>query len=135
MHSQLTRALRQLEPFRTGNAPGTSPNRVCVIDFRTSTIDQVIDRVMEMDKMSSWLMVGELERTLPTKEVARTHAPLPMRNTQPQPNLESYTEKTGNEYTTQRREEYTGCLRGKPKLGKKPRQPTDCELSLYQNVQ
>ena len=47
-----------------------------------------------------------------------------------------HTQKTGNgNHATKEKKRYTGCLRGKPKLREKPRQPTGCKLSLCWNVQ
>ena len=73
MHSQLTRAPPEEEAKTIILASLREPLRtVCaVIDFQTSTIDQVIAWVMEMDKNSSWLTMGALQRALPTEEDLR----------------------------------------------------------------
>ena len=73
MHSQLTRTPPEEETRAIFLAALREPLRtVCtVIDFRTSTIDQVIDRVREMEKTSSWLTLGALQRALPTDEDLR----------------------------------------------------------------
>ena len=72
MHSQLTRAPPEEEAKAVFLVALWELRTVCaVIDFRTNTIDQVIDRVMEMDKTSSWLTMGALQRTLPTEEDLR----------------------------------------------------------------
>ena len=42
-----------------------------VLDFRTNTMDQVIDRVLEMDKTSSFMSMGMLHRALPKEEELR----------------------------------------------------------------
>ena len=71
MHSQLTRAPPEEEEVKTVFLATLQERlrKMCaIIDFRTSTIDQVIDRVMEMDKNSSWLTMGALQQALPTKE-------------------------------------------------------------------
>ena len=62
MHSQLSRAPSEEETKAIFLATIWEPLRtVCiVIDFRTNTIDQVIDRVREMEKSSSWLALGAL---------------------------------------------------------------------------
>ena len=50
------------EPLRT----------MCVVlDFRNNTMDQVIDRVLEMDKHSSFMSLGALHRALPKEEDLR----------------------------------------------------------------
>ena len=69
MHSQLTRASPKEEAKAIFLAALREPLRtVCaVIDFRTSTINQVIDRVMDMEKTSLWLTMGALHCTLLTK--------------------------------------------------------------------
>ena len=73
MHNQLTRALPEQEVKAIFLATLREPlQTMCaVIDFQTSTIDQVIDRVMEMDKSSSWLTMEALQWALPTKEDLR----------------------------------------------------------------
>ena len=73
MHNQLSRAPPEAEAKAIFLAALREPLRtVCaVIDFRTSTIDQVIERVREMEKTSSWLTMGALQRTLPTEEDLR----------------------------------------------------------------
>ena len=73
MHSQLSRAPPEEETKAIFLAALREPLRtVCtVIDFRTSTVDQVIDRVREMEKSSSWLALGALQRALPTDEDLR----------------------------------------------------------------
>ena len=73
MHSQLSRAPPEEETKAIFLAAlGELLCTVCtVIDFRTSTVDQVIDRVREMEKSSSWLALGALQRALPTDEDLR----------------------------------------------------------------
>ena len=49
------------EPFRT----------MCVVlDIQTSTMDQVIDRVLEMDKQRSWMLMGALQQALPKRRIS-----------------------------------------------------------------
>ena len=73
MHSQLTRAPPKAEVKAVFLAALREPLRTmcAVIDFRTNTIDQVIDQVMDMDKNSSWRTMGALRRPLPTEEDLR----------------------------------------------------------------
>ena len=73
LHNQLTRAPPEdeakvvflavlQEPFRT----------MCVVlDIQTSTMDQVIDRVLEMDKHNSFMSLGALHCALPKEEDLR----------------------------------------------------------------
>ena len=70
MHSQLTRASSEEEAKAIFLATLREPLRIvcAVIDFKTSMIDQVIDRVMDMEKTSSSLTMGALQQALPTKE-------------------------------------------------------------------
>ena len=73
MHSQLSRAPPEEETKAIFLAALREPLRtVCtVIEFRTSTIDQVIDQVREMEKSNSWLAMEALQRALPTDEDLR----------------------------------------------------------------
>ena len=70
MHCQLSRAPPEAETKAIFLAALWEPlHTMCtVIDFRTSTVDKVIDRVREMEKSSSWLAMGALQRALPTEE-------------------------------------------------------------------
>ena len=63
MHNQLTRAPPEAEAKAIFLAILPEPlGIVCaVIDFQTSMIDQVIDRVMDMEKTSSWLTMVALQ--------------------------------------------------------------------------
>ena len=73
MHNQLTWAPPEAEVKAIFLV--ALPERLCtvcaVIDFRTSMIDQVIDRVIDMEKTSSSLTMGALQRALPTEEDLR----------------------------------------------------------------
>ena len=73
MHCQLSRAPPEAETKAIFLAALREPLRtVCtVIEFRTSTIDQVIDQVREMEKSNSWLAMEALQRALPTDEDLR----------------------------------------------------------------
>ena len=73
LHSQLTRAPPEDDAKAVFLAALREPLRaMCgILDFRTSTIDQVIDRVLEMDKTSSFLSMGALQRALPKEEDLR----------------------------------------------------------------
>ena len=70
MHNQLTRAPPEKEPKAVFLAALGEPLRIvcAIIDFLTRTIDQVIDWVMDMEKTSSWLTMGALQRALSTEE-------------------------------------------------------------------
>ena len=73
LHSQLTRAPPEDEAKTVFLAALREPLRtMCgVVDFRTSTVDHVIDRVLEMDKNSSFMSLGVLHRALPKEEDLR----------------------------------------------------------------
>ena len=70
MHNQLTRVPLEGEAKAIFLAALWEPlcTMCTVIDFQTNTIDQVIDRVMDMEKTSSSLTMGALQQALPTKE-------------------------------------------------------------------
>ena len=70
LHSQLTREPPKDEAKAVFLAALREPLRaMCgVLDFRTSTMDQVIDRVLEIDKHSSLMSLGVLHRALPKEE-------------------------------------------------------------------
>ena len=46
-------------------APPEDEAKVVLLDFQTSTVDQVINRVLEMEKHSSFMSLGALHRALP----------------------------------------------------------------------
>ena len=73
LHNQLTRAPPEDEAKAVFLAALREPLRtMCgVLDFRMSTMDQVIDRVLEMDKHSSFMSLGVLHRALPKEEDLR----------------------------------------------------------------
>ena len=70
MHNQLSRAPPEAETIAIFLTTLREPLRmVCtVIDFCTSTVDQVIDQVREKEKSSSSLTMGTLQRALPIDE-------------------------------------------------------------------
>ena len=73
LHRQLTRAPPEDEAKAVFLDTLREPLRtMCVVlDFQTSTMDQVIDRVLEMDKRSSFMSLGALHRALPKEEDLR----------------------------------------------------------------
>ena len=73
LHSQLTRAPPEDEAKAMFLAGLREPLRtMCgVLDYRTSSMDQVIDRVLEMDKNNSFMSLGALHRALPKEEDLR----------------------------------------------------------------
>ena len=73
LHNQLKRAPPEDEAKAVFLAALREPLRtMCgVLDFRTSTVDQVIDRVLEMEKNNSFMSLGMLHRALPKEEDLR----------------------------------------------------------------
>ena len=73
LHSQLTRAPPEDEAKAVFLAALREPlRRMCgVLDFCTSPVDQVIHRVLEMDKNSSFMSLGMLHRALLKEEDVR----------------------------------------------------------------
>ena len=70
LHNQLTRAPLEDEAKAVFLAALREPLRTmcAVLDFRTSTMDQVIDRVLEIDKNSSLMSMGALQQALSKDE-------------------------------------------------------------------
>ena len=70
LHNQLTRAPPEdeVKALFLATLRETLRTMCGVLDFQTSTMDQVIDRLLEMDKYSSFMSLGALHRALP-KEV------------------------------------------------------------------
>ena len=70
LHNHLTRAPLEEEVKGVFLAVLQEPvQTMCAVqDFRTSTIDQVIDHILEMDKNSTWMSMGTLQRVLPKEE-------------------------------------------------------------------
>mgnify|MGYP000597861148 CR=1 FL=1 len=73
LHRQLTSAPLEDEAKAVYLAAlRESLRTMCVVlDFRTNTIDQVVDQVLEMDKNSSLMSMGALQRALPKDEDLR----------------------------------------------------------------
>ena len=73
LHSQLTRAPSEEEAKTVLLAALREHLRaMCgVLEFRMSTMEQVIDRVLEMDKHSSFMSLGVLHRALLKEEDVR----------------------------------------------------------------
>ena len=73
LHNQLTRGPPEDEVKAVFLAALREPLRtMCVVlDFQTNTMDQVIDRVLEMDKRSSLMSMGALQRAFPKEEDLR----------------------------------------------------------------
>ena len=72
LHSQLTRAPSEDEAKSIFLAVLWEPlqTMLSVLDFQTNTIDQVIDRVLEIDRAqnSNYMAMGALQRALPREE-------------------------------------------------------------------
>ena len=73
LHSQLMRAPPEDEAKAVFLAALREPLRTmcAVLDFQTCTINQVINQVLEMDKNSSLMLMGDLQRALPKDEDLR----------------------------------------------------------------
>ena len=73
LHSQLTRAPPEDEAKAVFLAALREPLRtMCVVlDFRNNTMDQVIDRVLDMDKPNSLMLIGALQWALRKDEDLR----------------------------------------------------------------
>ena len=73
LHNQWTREPPEDEVKAVFFAAFREPLRIMCgfLDFRTNTVDQVIDRVLEMDKSSSFMSLGMLHRALPKEEDLR----------------------------------------------------------------